>query len=128
MKENLKMIIIVIIITIAFLGINYSLNYFVNNSLKDERPNDLYREMQEISNNKTLIGLSKKEVEKLLGKPRYKFNDETGNIYAYSAGKLDTGIFLGNTAILFDCTYDCELRISFDEDDKVKKTSIHRNP
>ena len=95
---------------------------------KFEKPNELYIKMQEFNNNQSLVGLSKEEVEEILGKPGYKFDNENGDVYAYNAGKLDTGIFLGNTAILFDCTYDCELRISFDENDKVKHTSIHTNP
>lgn len=123
MKEKIKIISIVIIGIIVFWG----LNYFANYSLKNERPNELYREMKEISDKQDLISLSKKEVEELLGEPGYKFNDETGNVYAYNAGKLDTGLFLGNIAIFFDCTYDCELRISFDENDKVNHTSIHTN-
>ena len=120
MKENIKIISIIIICIIVYGGL-----LFLNYSLKNERPNELYKEMQEISDNHILIGLSKEEVEEILGKPGYKFDNENGDVYAYNAGKLDTGIFLGNTAILFDCTYDCELRISFDENDKVKHTSKH---
>lgn len=89
MKEKIKIISIVIIGIIVFWG----LNYFVNYSLKNKRPNELYREMKEISDKQTLISLSKKEVEEFSGKPGYKFNDETGNVYAYNAGKLDTGLF-----------------------------------
>lgn len=123
MKENIKIISIIIICIIVFGGLS-----FLNYSLKSERPNELYKEMKKISDNQIFIGLSKEEVEEILGKPRYKFDDETGDVYAYNAGKLDTVIFLGNTAILFDCAYDCELRMSFDENDKVKHTSIHTNP
>lgn len=97
-------------------------------SVREERPDELYKRMQEISDNQTLIGLSKEEVEETLGKPKEQFDDESGNIYAYNAGLMDKGVFLGNATILFDYTYMCELRISFDENDKVKHTSIHMLP
>ncbi len=122
MKENLKIIGIIIICIIVFGGL-----LFLKYALKNERPNELCKEMTEISNKQILIGLSKEEVEEILGEPGYKFDNETGDVYAYNAGKLDRGIFLGNTCILFGCTYDCELRISFDENDKVRYTSIHTN-
>lgn len=123
MKENVKRISIVIIIVIAFLGLKY-----FTYSLKNERPDELYEKMQGISDSQILIGLSKEEVEELLGEPGYKNNYETISSYAYNAGELDKGIFLRNTCIIFDCTYDCELRISFDEKDMVKSTSIQLIP
>lgn len=67
--------------------------------------------MKEISDKQILIGLSR------LGELGYKFDNETGNVYAYNAGRLDRGLFFGDTAILFDCAYDCELRISFEENE-----------
>ena len=58
-----------IIISILFCGVIILVNF------KDEKPDDLCKEMTEISNNKSLVGLSKEEVEELLGEPKYKFND-----------------------------------------------------
>lgn len=123
MKENIKIIGIIIICIICI--IVYGGLLFLNYSLKSERPNELCKEMKEISDNQILIGLSKEEVEEILGEPGYKFDNETGDVYAYNVGTLDRGLFLGDTAILFDCSYVCDLRISFDENDKVKHTSIH---
>ena len=123
MKENIKIISIVMIIALFFGG----LNYFVNYSLSNERPDALYEKMKEISDKQILIGLSQEEVEELLGEPGYKLDYETGDVYSYSAGQLDTGLFVKNTAIFFDCTYICELRITFDDNDKVVSSPIHRN-
>ena len=122
MKGNIKIISIVIICIIVFGGL-----YFLNYSLSNEKPDELYKKMKEISDSQILIGLSKEEVEELLGEPGYKIDGETKDVYSYSAGRLDTGLFVGNTAIFFDCTYICELRMSFDENDKVDSSSIHRN-
>ena len=102
--------------------------WVILSNIKYERPDDLCKEMTEISDNQSLVGLSKEEVEQVLGKPKYEFNDETRNLYAYYAGTLDKGSFLGNTTILFDCAYGCELRIVFDESDKVEYTSVELIP
>ena len=111
-----------IIISILFCGVIILVNF------KDEKPDDLCKEMTEISNNKSLVGLSKEEVEELLGEPKYKFNDETGNLYAYNAGSLTKGIIFMNKTLVLDCIYGCELRIVFDEDDKVEYSSIQLLP
>lgn len=123
MKRNIK----IISITLISLLVIFGLNYFVNYSLSNERPDELYKKMKEISDNQSLIGLSKEEVKELLGEPIYKFDNETGDVYSYNAGRIDTGLFVRNTAIFFGCTYICELRMSFDENDKVASSSIHRN-
>lgn len=128
MKEKLKIISIAIIITIAFLGINYFFTYFLPSFFKEERPDELCKKMTEISDNQTLIGLSKEEVEELLGEPVESFNDKAGNIYTYYGGKMDTGLFWGNTTIFFDYEYSCEFRIFFNENDIVKSTTIKLIP
>ena len=58
MRKNLKIIVIVLIITIIF----SILSFF----LKGERPDDLYRKMKNLHDNQTLIGLSKEEVPSTL--------------------------------------------------------------
>ena len=95
-------------------------------NFNDERTDYLYREMKEISDNETLIGLSKEEVVNILGKPidQYDSNKDK-EVYCYDAGNLDKGIFWGNKALIFDCTYGCELRVVFNENDVVEYTSIH---
>ena len=90
-------------------------------NFKDERPDNLCTEMNEINDNKSLIGMSKEQVIELLGEPEYKINKENIH-YRYDAGSLDKGLFLFNTAILFDCSYGCKLWVNFDENGKVKHT------
>ena len=95
-------------------------------NFNDERTDYLYREMKEISDNETLIGLSKEEVVNILGEPIDKYESgQNKEVYCYNAGKLDKGIFWGNKAILFDCSYGCELKVVFNEKDKVEYTSMH---
>lgn len=128
MKEKLKAISIAIIITGILLSIGYFINHVFNYFLKEERPNELCEKMQEISDNQTLVGLSKKEVEETLGEPVESYNDKAGNIYIYYGGKMDTGLFWGNTTIFFDYEYSCEFRIFFNENDIVKSTAIKLIP
>ena len=128
MKEKLKAISLAIIITGILLGIGYFINHVFNYFLKEERPNELCEKMQEISDNQTLVGLSKKEVEETLGEPVESYNDKAGNIYIYYGGKMDTGLFWGNTTIFFDYEYSCEFRIFFNENDIVKSTAIELIP
>lgn len=111
-----------IFISILFCGFIIIVNF------KDEKPDELCKEMTEISDNQSLVGLSKEEVEQLLGKPEYEFNDETGNLYAYNAGSLTKGIIFMNRTLIQDCIYACELRIVFDENDKVEYTSVQLLP
>ena len=95
-------------------------------NFNDERTDYLYREMKEISDHKTLIGLTKEEVVNILGEPTDKYESgQNKKVYCYNAGRLDKGIFWGNKAILFDCSYGCELRVVFNENDVVEYTSIH---
>ena len=128
MKEKIKAISIAIIITSIFLGIGYFINHVFNYFLKAERPNELCEKMQEISDNQTLVGLSKKEIEETLGKPVESYNDDDGNIYIYYGGKMDTGLFWGNKTIFFDYQYSCEFRIFFNKNDIVKSTAIELIP
>ncbi len=128
MKEKLKAISIAIIITSIFLCIGYFLNHIFDYFLKEERPDELCKKMQEISDNQTLIGLSKKEIEEILGKPEESYNDKDGNIYIYYGGKMDTGLFWGTKTIFFDYQYSCEFRIFFNENDIVKSTTIELIP
>lgn len=96
--------------------------------MKEERHDELCEKMQEISDNQTLIDLSKKEVKETLEKPVESYNDNAGNIYTYYGGKMDTGLFLRNKTIFFDYEYSCEFRIFFNENDIVKSTIIKLIP
>ena len=113
-SKVIKILIIIIILScICILLFNF----------KEERPDKLCTEMNEINDNQSLIGMSKEQVIELLGEPEYKINEENIH-YRYDAGSLDKGLFLFNTAILFDCSYGCRLWVNFDENGKVKHTSI----
>ena len=79
-----------------------------------ERPNDTYVKMQEINENQSLIGLSKEQVIELLGEP---YGNKEADIYYYDAGKI-TNYITGGTNDFYD------LEITFDENGKVKSTSI----
>lgn len=70
--------------------------------------------MKEINDSKRLIGLSKEQVIQLLGKPRGK---EEKDVYYYDAGNITDYLFFGEID-------SYELKIIFDENDKVKYTSI----
>lgn len=94
-------------------------------NIKDERPDDLCIEMNEINDNQSLIGLTKEQVVELLGEPMDKFDGKENNeVYRYDAGSMDRGLFFFNKAIIFDSSYGCWLNVIFDENDKVKHTTI----
>ncbi len=102
--------------------------YMILSNIKDERPNDLYVEMKEINDNQSLIGLSKEQVVIMLGKPVHEYNSDDNTIYRYDAGNIGKGLFFGNKAILFDSYDGYELNVVFNENDRVKSTSIQFVP
>ena len=110
MKRETKIIIAIIFcILICILGKVY------------EIPDDNYIKMQEINENKSLIGLSKEEVVELLGEPRYQYIDgEDKQSYVYNAGTTVKKRILDNS--YGRKVYD--FRINFDEDGKVEHTYI----
>ena len=74
MEKNIKKILIIFMILI----ISFGILYFFGKAFKDEKGNYLYIQMKEISDNQSLIGLSKEEIIKILGNPIYEFNDQSG--------------------------------------------------
>ncbi len=92
-------------------------------NVRDERLDTLCAEINEINDNQILIGMSKEQVIELLGEPEEQINEESIH-YRYNAGSFDKGLFLFNTAIFFDSSYGCKLWVHFDENGKVKHTSI----
>ena len=78
------------------------------------RPNDTYVKMKEINDNQSLIGLSKEQIVELLGNP---YENKDADIYYYDAGKI-TNYITGGTNDFY------HLKIVFDENEKVKSTSI----
>lgn len=78
------------------------------------KPDDTYVKMKDINDNQSLIGLSKEQVVELLGDP---YGNKDADSYCYSAGKL-TNYITGGTNDFY------HLKISFDDNGKVKSSSI----
>lgn len=111
-SKTFKIIIIAIILLCAFIMLY---NY------KNETIDNLYIEMKEMVDNKSLIGLSKEEVVELLGEPRYKYTDrENKENYTYSAGKIFKEWFWGRC---YSTKY-YQLEMDFDERGKVEYVYI----
>lgn len=102
--------------------------FFVLFNIKNEKPNELYIEMNKINNNQELIDLTKEEVVELLGIPKYEYNEESCTTFRYNAGNIGKGLYLFNKAIFFDCYDVYALEVVFNEDNKVKSTSIQYVP
>lgn len=81
------------------------------------KPDKIYVQMNEINESQELIGLSKEQVVKILGKPEYKENGEDVTIYVYDAGKITNYLFLSERDFY-------QFRIVFNENNNVKSTSI----
>lgn len=86
---------------------------------------NLYKKMNEINDNKTLIGLSEEEVVELLGEPRHKYTDiEYKENYSYDAGAtFKKSLFKNNYGRK---VYD--LHIDFDAEGKVEFVYIKECP
>ncbi len=83
------------------------------------RPDDTYIEMKKMNDNKSLIGLSKEQIEELLGEKTDKYKDE--DVYYYSAGTITDYITGGHRKFYI-------FEVYFDENDIVKSTSICESP
>lgn len=107
-SKTFKIIIIAIILFCVFIMLD---NY------ENETIDNLYIEMNEMVDNKSLIGLSEEVVVELLGEPRYKYTDrENKENYTYSAGKVFKEWFWGKC---YSTKY-YQLEIEFDENGKVE--------
>ncbi len=110
--KKLKILIYAIIIIFCVLvstKLGYSFMLY-----KSAEPDKLYIEMNEINDNQSLIGLSKEQVITSLGEPLQKSTD---NLYVYNAGTITDHFFFGEREFY-------ELFVWFDENDRVKSTSI----
>ena len=74
-----------------------------------------------MNDNKNLIGLSKKQIEELLGEKTDKYKDEDEDVYYYSAGTITNYITGGHRKFYI-------FEVYFDENDIVKSTSIRESP
>lgn len=87
-----------------------------------DKPSKFYSKMQQINNSKSIIGLSKEELENKLGKPGKIKKSE--NIYLYDAGTLFRDVIFVNHYDLWAKTYYYALFVYFDENDIVESTSL----
>lgn len=110
---NIKNTVIVIWVGIFLISSPLWFNYI------SARPNDTYIEMKKMNDNKNLIGLSKKQIEELLGEKTDKYKDE--DVYYYSAGTITNYITGGHRKFYI-------FEVYFDENDIVKSTSIRESP
>lgn len=117
MKKFLKLIGISIIgLFVLFCGL-----IFVQDNILYS--NDLYKQMNEINDNKSLIGLSE-EVIDLLGEPKFKSDERGVKSYTYSAGiTVKKNILVGEYQ-----TRGYDLQMNFDGNNKVKSTVIQQIP
>lgn len=118
MKKIFKIIgISIIVFFVLFCGL-----IFVQDNILHS--DDLYKQMNEINDNKSLIGLSEIEVIELLGESKFKSDKRGGKSYTYSAGTtVKKNILVGEYQTRY---YD--LQISFEENNKVKSTGIQQIP
>ncbi len=79
------------------------------------RPDDTYIKIQKINDSEKLMGLSKEEVITQLGKP--ESTEVHDSVYRYDAGETTSYVGFGGH------TY-YKLYVEFDENSKVKSTSI----
>lgn len=111
-SNKFKILVYVIVILVCgYVSVKAGYSFL---SYVSAKPDKIYVEMNKINDNQSLIGLSKEQVIELLGEPNSKEDEE---IYYYDAGKVTNYLFFGGRDFY-------ELRIIFDENDKVKATSI----
>lgn len=110
-----KILIVIIILLITFL-LFITLIKFI------DKPSEYYSKMQQINDRKSIIGLSKEEVENKLGKPGKIKKSE--NIYLYDAGTLFRDVTFVNYYDLWSKIYYYALFVCFDENDIVESTSL----
>ena len=110
-----RILIVIIILLITFL-------LFITLIKFNDKPSEYYSKMKQINDSKSIVGLSKDEVENKLGEPE-KIK-ETENMYLYDAGTLFRDVTFVNHYDLWVKTYYYVLFVYFDENDIVKSTSL----
>lgn len=110
-----RILTVMIILVITFLSFITLIKFI-------DKPSPYYSKMKQINHSKSIIGLSKEEVENKLGKPGKTKKSE--NIYLYDAGTLFRDVTLVNRYDLWSKTYYYALFVYFNENDIVKSTSL----
>ena len=81
--------------------------------------------MKGINDSQSIIGLSKEQVEELLGKPA-KIR-KSGSLYLYNAGNIFKEINWRNRFSLWSKTYYYVFSVKFDEADRVESTLMEES-
>ena len=108
-SKTFKIIIIAIISLCVFITLN---------NFKTETPDNLYTEMKEKYDSQSFIGLSKEDIVEFLGKPDEYDREERE--YVYFAGQVFKEWCWGKC---YSTKY-YQIKVFFDENDKVKSTLI----
>ena len=93
--------------------------------IEPDKPNELYTKMKEINDSQSVIGLSKEQVEELLGKPPK--THKSGSVYLYNAGYIFKDINWRRHFSLWAKTYYYVFSVNFDENDKVESTLMEES-
>lgn len=93
--------------------------------IKADKPSELYTKMKGINDSQSIIGLSKEQVEELLGKPSK--TRKSSNVYLYNAGNIFKEVNWRNRFSLWAKTYYYVFSVKFDETDKVKSTLMEES-
>ncbi len=109
-----KILIIIIILLVTFLLFITTIKFIY-------KPSEYYSKMEQVKNSKSIIGLTKEEVENELGKPGSIKKSE--NIYLYNAGTLMKEILFLNHDLWVKSHYYA-LFVYFDENDIVVSTKL----
>lgn len=112
-----RILIVIIILLCTFL-------LFITTIKFIDEPSKYYSKMKQVNDSKSIIGLTKEEVENKLGKPgRIKKSE---NIYLYNAGTLMKEVIFVKHYDLWRKLHYYVLFVNFDEDDIVKSTSLKK--
>ncbi len=113
-----RILIVIIILLCTFL-------LFITTIKFIDEPSKYYSKMKQVNDSKSIIGLTKEEVENKLGKPgRIKKSE---NIYLYNAGTLMKEVIFVKHYDLWRKLHYYVLFVNFDEDDIVKSTSLKKS-
>ncbi len=113
-------ILIIIIIILCILIVFTTLIH-----IEADKPSELYTKMKRINDSQSIIGLSKEQVEELLGKPVR--TRKSSNVYLYNAGKIVKEVNWRNCFSLWTKTYYYVFSVKFDETDEVESTLMEES-
>lgn len=113
-------ILIIIIIVLCTLIVFTTLIH-----IEADRPDKLYTKMKKINDSQSIIGLSKEQVEELLGKPGK--TRKSSSVYLYNAGHIFKDVNWRKKFSLWSKTYYYVFFVNFDETDKVESTLLEES-